>query len=128
MFKQCAMWCIRRWDFWEVLEHEGGGLTSGISAVTRDVREFPSSFHYLRVQESVLGRWTLTHLSWHPELRLLASKTVRNTFLSLISHLSVVLWYFVIDKEMVCKHFPGNLIIIYTVLYNWSIFKCVYNN
>lgn len=55
---------VMYWEvgLWEVLGHEGGALTNGINAVIRDLRQFLSSFHHLSIQESVLGKWTLTEL------------------------------------------------------------------
>ena len=71
--------------------HKGGALMNGISALI----ERPRELHCVRLQcevrslQPAIGRKFLTRTwtCWHPDLGLLASRTVRNKFLSLISTL-----------------------------------------
>lgn len=76
---------IKRWGLWRWSYYEGGALVNGISALIKETQRAPSPFWYIRTQEfkSVTEKKVLTRPlpCWHPSLRFLVSRAVRNTLL-----------------------------------------------
>ena len=71
---------------------EGGVLRNGMSALKRETPQSSWALPAVRGHNEKIATWkgALTRLGWHPDLRLPASRIVRNKFLLFIS-----LWYFV---------------------------------
>ena len=65
---------------------------SGISALIKETPGAPLSLPPWGTQKSVTQKNTLTKTCWHPDLRLLASRTVRNECLLFISHPVCDVW------------------------------------
>ena len=86
---------IIRWGFWKWLGHEGGALLNRIKVLIKEISTYSlaPSIMWRHSEKSETQKTALIQPCWNPDLRLSASRTVRNKFLLLISHLSVVFCY-----------------------------------
>lgn len=80
-------------------DHKKGGFINGISAFTRDSREFGHHLHYVRTEQQVsctqTRKQTLPRgwICWHLDLGLPSLGNIRNKCLLFTSHQSKVLHY-----------------------------------
>ena len=83
---------IRRWGLLEWLDHKGGALANGISALIKEGQRAPYPSHHVRLQQKDSCLWTrkqaFTRLRifWCLDLGLLASRAVSNKFLLFANH------------------------------------------
>lgn len=79
---------IKRWAFERWLGHKGRTLTNGISALRK---EASWSSHAQRViwghsEKSIIQKSALPSPCWYPDVKLLASRTMKNKFMLFITY------------------------------------------